>query len=156
MPTRQRDTAYLATLAGAIGAVVVDGLTFLERLAGVPTRTPWEVGARVFLRPGLATSLGGIVFGLFISLAMSITGAFLLILFLRFCGEDHAVLKGVLVFNGLGLVTLGLLAPLLGIAPLLRGDLTTNFIAVTNLSVLGSVEGWLLQKLRVPTPRRAE
>ena len=155
MPTGQKDTAYLATLAGAIGAVVVDGLTLLERLAGVPTRTPWEVGARVFLRSGLAKTAGGILFGLIISLAMSITGAFLLALFFQVFGEDHAVLKGVLVFNALGLVTLGLLAPILGIAPLLRGDLTTHFVAVINLSLLGAVEGGLMRRLRAGAPRRA-
>ncbi|NLG83833.1 MAG: hypothetical protein GX493_04325 [Firmicutes bacterium] len=148
-----RDIAYVSTLTGFIGAVVVDGLTFLQRAAGLPTQTPWGVGARVFLRPELARSPGGIVFGLRVSLAMSIAGAFFLALFLRGFGYDHAVLKGVLVLNALGFITLGLFGPLVGIAPLLRGDLVTNFVAVVNLSVLGAVQGGLVRRLLGGTVR---
>ncbi|MGQ9780307.1 MAG: hypothetical protein ACUVRM_10635 [Bacillota bacterium] len=142
-----RDIAYVSALAGLIGAVVVDGLTLLQRVAGIPTQTPWGVGARIFLRADLARTTGGIVLGLFVSLAMSIAGAFLVALFLRAFGPEHAVLKGVFVLNALGFVTLGLFAPLVGIAPALRSDLTTNLVAVVNLSVLGAVQGSLVQRL---------
>lgn len=148
-----RDIAYVSTLAGIIGAAVVDGLTLLQRAAGIPTQTPWGVGAQVFLRPELVRTPGGIVLGLLVSLAMSIAGAFLVALFLRGFGPEHAVLKGVLVLNALGFITLGFFAPLLRVAPALRGDLVTNFVAVVNLSVVGAVQGGLVRRLLGGTAR---
>ncbi|MCL6614463.1 MAG: hypothetical protein K6U03_07615, partial [Firmicutes bacterium] len=145
-------TAELRRVLDA-GAAVVNGLTFIERIAGIPTQTPWGVGARIFLRADLARTTGGVLLGLLVSLAMSIAGAFLVSLALRVFGLDYAPLKGILVLNALGFVTLGFFAPLLGIAPLLRGDLTTNFVAVVNLSVVGAVQGGLVQRLLGGTVR---
>ena len=142
-----RDIAYVSTLAGLAGAAAMDGLTFLQRAAGIPTQTPWGVGARVFLRPDLARGPGGVLLGLLVSLAMSIIGAFLVALFLRAFGTDHAALKGILVLDALGFITLGLFAPLIGIASSLRGDLVTNLVAVVNLTVLGAVQGGLVRRL---------
>lgn len=151
-----RDTIYVSTLAGLAGAAVVDGLTFIQRAAGIPTQTPWGVGAQVFLRADLARTTGGVLLGLLVSLTLSIAGAFLVSLALRVFGTDYAPLKGIITLNGLGFVTLGFFAPLLGIAPSLRGDLTTNFVAVVNLSILGAVQGGLVRRLLGRTVRAGQ
>lgn len=152
-----RDTAYVSAAAGLAGAAVVDGLTFLYRLFGIHTRTPWGVAAEVFLRPGLARSPAGVVLGLIVSAGLSIAAAFLICLLLRLTGRDYAVLKGVLVAETFGFVSLGLLAPLLGIAQGLKNDPVTYYVALVNLAALGAVQGWLAARLlgRERNPARA-
>lgn len=39
---------------GLAGAVLVDGMTLIQRMFGVRTKTPWGVAAEIFLRPEAA------------------------------------------------------------------------------------------------------
>lgn len=139
-----RDVAPVSLLTGLAGAAVVDGLTLLERLLGLKTQTPWGIAADIFLRPVTAHTMGGVILGVIGSIALSVALALAIYLFLRLSGRDYAPLKGVLAAEALGFVTMGVLAPLLHIAPGLKGDLTTNYVALVNLAVLGLAEGYLI------------
>ena len=49
--------------------------------------------------------------------------------------------------EALGFVSLGVLAPVLHIAPGLKSDLTTNYVALVNLTILGLAEGYLIARM---------
>lgn len=142
-----RDAAYVSTVAGLAGGVVVNGLTYVQRMSGIRTMTPWGVAAKVFLRPDLAATAAGTILGLIVSMGMSVAAAFLVYLFLRLAGRDYALLKGVLIAESLGFGTLGLFPSLLGIAGELRSSPTTYFVALVNLAALGLTLGWLTARL---------
>lgn len=142
-----RDIAPVSLIAGLTGAAVVDGLTLAERALGVRTRTPWGVAADIFLEPALARTAAGTVLGLVITVALSTAVAMIIYGLLRVTGADYAALKGVMAANAMGFVTLGLLAPILGIAPQIRADLVSNYTALVNLAVLGLWQGWLIRRM---------
>ena len=121
-----RDVAPVSLLTGLAGAAVVDGLTLLERLLGLQTQTPWGIAANIFLRPSAVHTTGGVILGVIGSIALSIALALAIYLFLRLSGLDYAPLKGVMAADALGFVSLGVLAPVLRIAPGLKSDLTTK------------------------------
>lgn len=147
-----RDIAPISMFAGLAGAAAVDGLTLLERVLGVRTRTPWGVAADIFLEPAQAHTAAGTVLGLVATVALSTAVAMLIYGFLRVSGHDYALLKGSMAALAVGFVTMGFFAPLLGIAPQIRGDLVSNYTALVNLTVLGAWQGWLIRRMLLPSP----
>lgn len=150
-----RDIAPVSLIAGLAGAAAVDGLTLAERALGVRTLTPWGVAADIFLAPALARTAAGTVLGLVGTVALSTAVAMIIYGFLRVSGADFAALKGAMAANAVGFVTLGFFAPLLGIAPQIRGDLVTNYTALVNLTVLGLWQGWLIRRMLRSAPGKA-
>lgn len=137
---------YYAFLAGLIGAIVVDGLTYLFLILGIKTSTPWEIAASVFLNTPLIYTLMGTIIGVIGTIALSTATSLLLAWLLSATGDKHAWLKGLITANALGFINLGLFMPLLNIWPQIRNEPATNFVALFILSVMGIILSLLLKK----------
>ena len=138
---------YYSTIAGLIGALLIDGLTYLYHLLGVKTSLPWEIAANVFLNPHLIHTPAGFIIGIIGTVALSTGTALLIAYILRWTGDNEAWLKGILSANAFGFVTLGLFMRLLNIWPQIRNEPVTNLVALLNLSILGLIQAWLLKHL---------
>ncbi|MCL6591122.1 MAG: hypothetical protein K6U80_14345 [Firmicutes bacterium] len=137
---------YHSTLAGLIGAVLVNSITYLFRFLGVQTSVPWEIGANIFLNPRYIHTPSGIVIGLVASAALSIASALLIALVLQWSGYNLAWLKGIICANAFGFITMGLFMNLLHIWPQIRNEPGTNLSALIILSLLGVVQSLLFQR----------
>lgn len=137
---------YYAFLVGFIGAIVVDGLTYLFLILGVKTSTPWEIAASVFLNPPLIYTLMGTMIGVIGTIALSTATSLLIAWLLSTTGNKHAWLKGLICANALGFINMGLFMRLLNIWPQIRNEPATNFVALFNLSVMGIIVALLLKK----------
>lgn len=143
-----KDSVVQVTTAGIIGAFVLDVIMYLVASLGVKTAVPWEVAADVFLTPGYVHTAAGTVLGLIGTAALNIAAAALTLILFKLTGFDHAVLKGVIITNAFGFITLGLFMPLLNIAPQIQQQPVTNYLALAVLTIIGSVNGYVLKKLR--------
>lgn len=146
-----KDTIAVGTFAGTIGIAILDLSTFISRMAGIRTSTPWDVATLVFLNPRYLGTVSGYIVGLSGSLAMGIAIGIITALVIRISGHDYALLKGVLVAEAIGFVTLGFFAPLLGIAAFLKNEPATNIFALVNLFIFGLVVGFVIKRYGVFT-----
>lgn len=137
---------YYSTLAGLIGAVLVNGLTYLFRLMGFYTSTPWQIAANIFLNPQYIHTTSGIILGFIATIALSTATALLISFVLKWSGYNMAWLKGAICTNVFGFITLGLFMNLLHIWPQIRNEPSTNMIALINLSIVGIVQAILLKR----------
>jgi len=133
-----RDSALQVTIAGIIGAAVMDLLMYLLLLFGVKTTSPWLVAADVFLAPGYINTASGVVIGLIGTVALSTAAAVAVYLILKITGYDYAVLKGILTVNAFGFITMGMFMPTLKIAPQVQSQPVTNFMALLVLTITGT------------------
>lgn len=140
------DLFLIATFTGVIGGVIVDALTYLYVLIGIPTSTPWQIAADVFLDPPYLHTPSGIALGIIMTLALGIGTAFVVVLALKTTGREYAVLKGVLISNALSFINLGFTLPLLNIWPQIHREPITFYVAMVNLTILGVVLGYLIKK----------
>jgi hypothetical protein len=137
---------YYSTLAGLLGAVLVNGLTYFFRWLGMPVSAPWEIAANVFLNPQYIHTTTGIIIGLTATAALSTAVALAISFVLKWTGDNMAWLKGVICANAFGFITLGLFMNLLQIWPQIRNEPGTNIAALINLSILGFVQALLLKR----------
>ncbi|ATW27509.1 hypothetical protein [Candidatus Formimonas warabiya] len=133
-------------ITGIIGAVIVDGLTYLCLQLGIATSTPWEIASSIFLNPPLIYTPSGIIIGFIGTIALSIATSLLISCILSATGFEYAWLKGIIAANALGFINLGLFMRLLNIWPQIRNEPATNFVALFCLSVLGIIQAILLKK----------
>lgn len=141
-----QDTVTVGTIAGIIGSIVLNAFVYLLRLLGINTSTPWDVAANVFLAPAQIHTLPGLFIGLIATLALGIGSAILITLLIKVGGPENAWLKGILVSNALGFVTVALMPPL-GIATHIKDEPVTDIVALTGLSLFGIVTSFLIIKL---------
>ncbi|WP_347487885.1 hypothetical protein ABDB91_11630 [Desulfoscipio sp. XC116] len=141
-----QDVLIRSLAAGLVGALIVDGLTFAALLLGIPTSTPWEIAADVFLVSSIINSPLGLTLGLIGTFFLSTVSAALILLLMRITGGDHPALKGIAATYSIGFVTLGFFMPLLGIAPWVQREPVTYLVALFVFAVLGAVQGLLLAK----------
>jgi hypothetical protein len=137
---------YYSTLAGLIGALLVNALTYLFRLFGIQTSTPWEIAANVFLNPYFVHTSAGIILGLVATMALSTSAALLIAFVLKWTGYNMAWLKGIICADAFGFITLGFFMNLLHIWPQIRNEPETNIVALLNLTILGIVQAILLKR----------
>ena len=137
---------YYSTLAGLIGALLVNGLTYFCRFVGVRVSTPWEIAASVFVNDRLIHSTAGIALGLAGSIALSTACALLIAFVLKWTGANKAWLKGIICADALGFITMGLFMRLLDIWPQIRDEPETNIEALFGLTMLGIVQAVLIKK----------
>lgn len=137
---------YYSTIAGLLGAVLVNVLTYFFRRLGIPTSTPWEIAANVFLNPQYIHTTAGVIIGLTATVALSTAVALTISFILKWTGYNMAWLKGMICANAFGFITLGLFMNLLQIWPQIRNEPGTNMAALINLSILGIVQALLLKK----------
>jgi hypothetical protein len=100
---------YYSSIAGLIGALIVNGFTYLFRFLGVSTSTPWEIAANVYLNPQYIHTAVGIIIGLIGSIALSAAVALFIFFILEWTGYNMAWLKGLICADAFGFVMLGLL-----------------------------------------------
>lgn len=141
-----RDSVLGATIAGVVGAVVVDGLTALARAAGLPIAAPWRIAADVFLTSDLIVTPLGTILGIIGTLALSTATAITILLVLGRTGCDLAWLKGLVCANGFGFLSLGAIMPALDIYPAIQHQALTNLAALVGLSLLGMVQALFLAR----------
>jgi hypothetical protein len=137
---------YHSALVGLIGAVFINGFTYLFRLIGIKTSLPWEIAANVFLNPHLIHTPSGVIIGLTGTIALSTGTALIVAYVLRWTGYNWAWLKGMICTDAFGFITLGLFIKLLKIWPQIRNEPWTNLIALIALSILGITQALLLQR----------
>ncbi|MBS4020965.1 MAG: hypothetical protein KGZ79_00890 [Dethiobacter sp.] len=143
-----KDSVVQVTVAGLIGAAVMNVIVFLLLLFGVQTTPPWEIAADVFLAADLINTALGVVIGLVGTVALSITSAVIILLVLKLTGYDFAVLKGILATNAFSFATMGLFMPLLNIAPQVQSNALTNILALGVLTVIGGMMAFVLLRFR--------
>ncbi len=137
---------YHSTMAGLVGALLVNGFTYLFRFVGTKTSTPWEIAANVFLNRHLIHTPEGIIIGLAGTVGLSITIALIIAYTLNVSGYNMAWLKGVIISNSFGLGTLGLFTRLLNIWPQIRNEPGTYLSAIIILSITGIIIASLLTR----------
>ena len=140
---------YYSTLAGLIGAALVNGLTYLFRFLGVQTSTPWEIAANVFLNPSHIHTPSGVILGLAATIVLSAAVALLTAFVLKWTGYNMAWLKGIVCADTFGFLTMGFFMNLLHIWPQIRNEPGTNLTALVILTVLGVVQALLLKKWQI-------
>lgn len=144
-----KDSVVQVTFAGIIGALVMDLIMYLVILLGVRTTGPWVIAADVFLTPDYVYSVSGTIIGLIGTVALNVTAAAMILLLCKLTGFDYAVLKGILTVNAFSFITMGLFMPLLNIAPQIRQQPVTNYLALLVLSIIGGIEAYILKKLNL-------
>jgi hypothetical protein len=137
---------YYSALAGLIGSVLTNGLTYIFRFIRVKTSLPWEIAANIFLNPHLIHTPAGVIIGLIATVALSTGTALLIAYILKWTGSNMAWLKGIICADAFGFTTLGLFTRLLNIWPQIRNEPGTNLIALITLSVLGITQALLLRR----------
>ena len=142
-----KDSVVQVTFAGIIGAVVMDLIMYLVILLGVTTTAPWVIAAYVFLTPGHVYTVSGTIIGLIGTVALNVAAAALTLLLCKLTGFDYAVFKGIITINAFSFITMGLFMPLLNIAPQIRQQPVTNYLALLVLSIIGGIEAYILKKL---------
>ncbi len=143
-----KDTIALGTFAGAVATLVLNLLTFLARLVGIRTSTPWDVAALLFLNERYLGTGAGFIIGFFGSMALGIATGVVTSVLVKFTGSDYAMLKGVLAAEALGFAGISLFAPILGIAGFLKFEPASNFFALVGLFVFGLTAGYIIKKLQ--------
>jgi len=142
-----KDSVVKATVAGIIGAIIMDVVMYLFILLGVNTTAPWVIAADVFLTPDSIYTAPGLILGVVGTVALNVAAAALTLFLCKLTGFDYAVLKGILSTNAFGFVTIGLFMPLLKIAPQVQQQPVTNYLALLILSVIGAIQGYILKKM---------
>lgn len=142
-----KDSVVQVTIAGIIGALVMDAIMYLVIVLGVNTTAPWVIAAYVFLAPESVYTVSGTILGLVGTVALNTAAAALTLLLCRLTGFDYAILKGIIIANAFGFITMGLFMPLLNIAPQIRHQLITNYLALLVLTVVGALDAFILKKL---------
>jgi hypothetical protein len=137
---------YYSTLAGLLGAVLINALTYILRWLGIQTSIPWEIAANVFLNPQYIYTTSGIIIGLTASVALSTATAMIISFVLKWTGYNMAWLKGIICTDAFGFTTLGLFMNFLHIWPQIRNEPGTNMVALINLTILGIVQAILLKR----------
>lgn len=137
---------YYSAIAGLIGGVLVNVLTYVFRWLGVRTSTPWEIAANVFLNPNYIHTISGIIIGFIATIALSAATALVLSFVLKWTGYNMAWLKGIICANAFGFITLGFFMNLLHIWPQIRNEPETNLTALIILSILGIIQAVLLKR----------
>ncbi len=140
------DSVVKITVAGFIGAVIMNLFVYLVVLLGVNITFPWQIAADIFLATQYITSILGTILGLIGTLALNIAGAILVYMIFKFTGYDYATLKGVLALNGFSFISMGLFMPLLRIAPQVQNQPLTNIMALVTLTITGAVMGLFLRR----------
>jgi hypothetical protein len=139
------DIFYASTVTGVIGGILVNGLTYLCLLIGIPSSTPWQIGADIFLDPPLINTPAGLILGVIVSFALSFGTAFVICLALQATSRKFAPLKGIIISNALNFINLGLILPLLNVWPQIHHEPATYFVAMVVLTIQGTVLGYLLR-----------
>lgn len=137
---------YFAFIAGIIGAIIVDGLSYIYLLLGIKMSTPWEIAASIFLNTPLVHTWTGTVIGFIGTHTLSMATTLLIAWILSATEDRHAWLKGLISANALGFINLGLFMRLLNIWPQIRSEPATNIAALINLSVMGIITALLLKR----------
>lgn len=137
---------YYSTLAGLLGAALVNILTYFLRWLGMPTSTPWEIATNVFLNPRYVHTTTGVMIGLAATVALSTAVALTISFICKWTGYNMAWLKGMICANAFGFITLGLFMNLLRIWPQIRNEPGTNLAALIILSILGILQALLLKR----------
>ncbi|MHB9095872.1 MAG: hypothetical protein ACYC21_14495 [Eubacteriales bacterium] len=140
-----KDSALQVTVTGIIGSIVIDLIMFLVLLSGVKVTPPWEIAANVFLTTKYLDTASGVILGLIGTIALGIASASLILLILKWTGYDYAVLKGILVTNAFGFLTMGLFMTLLKISPWIKSETVTNYLALIVLTIAGAVMSTILK-----------
>lgn len=147
-----KDSVLQVTVAGLIGAAVMNLVMYALLFLGLDVTMPWAIAADVFLTAQLAGTPLGIAIGLVGTVALSIASAALLPLVLVWTGLDFAILKGILATNAFSFVTMGLFMPLLRISPQVQRQPLTNLVALGILTVTGAVMGSVISWARMSHP----
>ncbi len=140
-----KDSALQVTVTGIIGSIVIDLIMFLVLLSGVKVTPPWKIAANVFLTTEYLDTASGVILGLIGTIALGIASASLILLILKWTGYDYAVLKGILVTNAFGFLTMGLFMTLLKISPWIKSEIVTNYLALIVLTIAGAVMSTILK-----------
>jgi hypothetical protein len=141
-----RDSIGAATIAGVIGAVLMDLLVYVLVVLGIPIITPWNVAADVFLKWDEVNSNIGLLLGVIGTIALSVAVAIIIVLFIKLTGKDYAILKGIVAANAVGFGSMGLFMPLLNIAPQIQSQPLTNLLSVAILTIVGATMSYILKK----------
>lgn len=141
-----KDTFTIGTLAGTLGSLFLDLVSFLARLTGIRTSTPWDVAASVFLNQQYIGTVSGYIVGLAGSLALGVAAGIATAFLLRFTGNDYYMIKSIIIAESFGFAGIGFFAPLLGVAKFLRNEPATNIFALFGLLVFGLVCGFVIMR----------
>lgn len=141
-----KDSIGAATVAGIIGAVLMDFLVYALMILGIPIITPWNVAADVFLKWDEVNTDLGLLLGVIGTIALGVATAILIVLLIKLTGKDFAILKGIIAANTVGFGSMGLFMPLLNIAPQIQSQPLTNLLAVAILTIAGATMSYFLNK----------
>ncbi len=141
-----KDPIGAATIAGIIGTIIMDFLSYILIVLGIPMTSPWNIAADVFLSWSQVNSPSGIFLGIVGTTALGLSTAILLVIVMKMTGKDFAVLKGILVANTVGFASMGLFMPLLNIAPQIQSQPLTNLFALIILTIFGVVVSIILKE----------
>ncbi len=144
-----KDSVVQVTITGIIGAFIINATIYILQILGVNVLAPWLIAANVFLVPDLAATTLGMIIGLVGTVGLSIASAIVILLIFNWTGYDYAILKGIIGMNAFSFATMGLLMPLLNIAPEVRSQPLTNIIALAVLTMTGAILGALLKRFAV-------
>lgn len=141
-----QDSIGAATIAGIIGAVLMDLLVYALVVLGIPIITPWNIAADVFLKWDEVNTTLGLLLGVIETIALCVATAILIVLLIKLTGKDFAILKGIVTANAVGFGSMGLFMPLLNIAPQIQSQPLTNLLAVAILTIIGATMSYILKK----------
>ena len=148
-----RDSILQVTIAGIIGAAVMNVIMYLVLLLGVAVTAPWTIAADVFLAAQLVNTMAGLIIGLIGTVGLSIASAVVILLVLIWTGYDYAVPKGIIATNAFSFMTMGLFMPLLNVSPQVQRQPLTNIAAFVVLTIIGAVMGAALLKFHAASGR---
>ncbi|OCZ49864.1 hypothetical protein [Dehalobacter sp. TeCB1] len=141
-----KDPIGAATIAGIIGTIIMDFLSYILIVLGIPMTSPWNIAADVFLSWSQVNSPIGIFLGIVGTAALGIGTAILLVIVMKMTGKDFTVLKGIIVATAVGFASMGLFMPLLNIAPQIQSQPLTNLFALIILTIFGVIVSFILKK----------
>lgn len=141
-----KDPIGAAAIAGIIGTIIMDFLSYILIVLGIPMTSPWNIATDVFLSWSQVNSPIGIFLGIVGTTALGIGTAILLVIVMKMTGKDFAVLKGIIVANAVGFASMGLFMPLLNIAPQIQSQPLTNLFALIILTIFGVIVSFILKK----------
>ncbi|MCM1566673.1 MAG: hypothetical protein FNP40_15415 [Dehalobacter sp. 4CP] len=141
-----KDSIGAATIAGIIGTMIMDVLSYIIIALGIPMTSPWNIAADVFLNWSEVNSPIGIFLGIVGTMALGIGTTIILVIVMKMTGKDFAILKGIIVSNAVGFASMGLFMPLLNIAPQIQLEPLTNLFALIILTIFGVIISFILKK----------
>ena len=142
------DTAVLGVITALVGGTAYQVFVWFFYLLGIAKITPFQIGAYIFIRPGLDfTSLPAQLLGMVQHYSLSTILAFITSYCLQKIGTDYLLLKGLLLGITIYFLFFGVLAKFVVPVEILQPDFATSVVYLFGNLVFGIAASQVLSRL---------